>query len=264
MEIEHFDREEWNPPHEFEGYQLPLWPLEVFPEYAQRFAKEVSRSTETPIEMASILILSAIATAAMKNFYVEVHRSYQEPLALWTLAILPSGSRKSKVFELIMAPIMAWEEQKRAQQQVLTGPSISRKITLEEKVKHLRRKAAQINNDSSFEEYQKQIEFLENEIELMLVSPQLWTSDVTPEHLGTLMAQNDGAMAILSDEGAIFDIIGGLYSKGKANIDLLLKGHSGGSAKVNRGNRPEVHLERALNFYGTHCPTGNYQEHMQE
>ena len=37
--------------------------------------------------------------------------------------------------------------------------------------------------------------------------PQLWTSDVTPENLGVIMAENDDRMAILSDEGGIFDIL---------------------------------------------------------
>ena len=42
------------------------------------------------------------------------------------------------------------------------------------------------------------------------------------------MADNKGSMAVLSDEGGIFDIISGFYSEGRSNIDLFLQGHSGG------------------------------------
>ena len=38
------------------------------------------------------------------------------------------------------------------------------------------------------------------------------------------MAANNEAMAVLSDEGGIFDILSGLYSDGKANIDLFFTG----------------------------------------
>ena len=76
--------------------------------------------------------------------------------------------------------------------------------------------------------------------------PQLWTGDVTPEHLGTIMKANDEAMAVLSDEGGIFDILAGLYSGGKANIDLFLQGHSSGPVRIDRGSRPQIVMDRPV------------------
>ena len=60
------------------------------------------------------------------------------------------------------------------------------------------------------------------------------------------MAANDEAMAVLSDEGGIFDILSGLYSDGRANIDLYLQAHSGGSVRIDRKSGPPIFLEEAI------------------
>jgi hypothetical protein len=227
------NNDEWDAPQEFEGVQLPKWPIDALPELAQRYVQEVSRSSETPIELATMLFLSALATVSQKNYEVQVNESHHEPLCLWILAILPPASRKSSVFGQIMAPVQLWEEQKKDALKMDIAAMLSKQKTIEEKIKYLRKRAAKMEEEE-LEKLQSQIVLLENEINTSLGYPRLWTSDITPKHLGNVMAQNDEAMAILSDEGAIFDIIGGLYSKGKSNIDLLLKGHSGGSVRVDR------------------------------
>ena len=75
-------------------------------------------------------------------------------------------------------------------------------------------------------------------------APQTWAQDVTPERLGVLMADNRERMAIISDEGGIFSIIAGRYSRGVPNLDLFLQAHAGAKHRVDRGNRPPVDMER--------------------
>lgn len=60
------------------------------------------------------------------------------------------------------------------------------------------------------------------------------------------MAANNEAMAVLSDEGGVFDILGGLYSDGKANIDLFLQAHAASSVRVDRKSSPPIFMERAV------------------
>ena len=74
--------------------------------------------------------------------------------------------------------------------------------------------------------------------------PRLFADDVTPEHLGTMMAENGELMAILSDEAGIFEQMGGRYSNGVPNLDLFLQGHAGSPVRVDRGSRPPVCLQR--------------------
>src|ERR1700730_11524107 len=74
--------------------------------------------------------------------------------------------------------------------------------------------------------------------------PRSWTQDVTPEKLGTLMAENGGRVGGISDEGGIFDILAGPDSKTAApNLDLFLQGHSGSPVRVDRGSRESVIIE---------------------
>ncbi len=235
----------WETPQEFEECKLLEWPKEAFPEFAQRYIEEVSRSTETPIELAAMLFLSAIATVSQKTYEVEVNQSHKEPVCIWVLPILPPASRKSSVFGQITAPIRIWEDEKKSALEIDINRQISKQKTLEEKVKFLRKRAAKAEREE-FEHYQTQINVLEKEIDLIPAYPRLWASDITPEHLGTLMAQNNESISILSDEGAIFDIVGGLYSNGKSNIDLLLQAHSGGSVRVDRKSKNPILMKKAL------------------
>jgi hypothetical protein len=50
-------------------------------------------------------------------------------------------------------------------------------------------------------------------------------------------------MAVLSDEGGVFDVLAGIrYNNKGTNLDLFLKGHSGSAVRVDRGSRPPVML----------------------
>jgi hypothetical protein len=68
--------------------------------------------------------------------------------------------------------------------------------------------------------------------------PQLLADDATPETITSLMADQGGRIAVLSDEGEIFDIIAGRYS-GNPNMGPFLKGHAGSRLRVNRQTRKE-------------------------
>ena len=69
------------------------------------------------------------------------------------------------------------------------------------------------------------------------VLPKLFTNDVTPESLATSVQEQGGCFAIISDEGGIIETLGGLYSNGVANVDILLKGIDGGLHRVRRRDR---------------------------
>ena len=64
--------------------------------------------------------------------------------------------------------------------------------------------------------------------------------DITPEKLGQTLAENGERLAIVSDEGGVFDIMAGRYSNGVPNLDVYLQSHAGGAVRVDRGNRPPV------------------------
>lgn len=60
--------------------------------------------------------------------------------------------------------------------------------------------------------------------------------DCSSEALTSLMAANDGRMAVVSTEGGIFDTLAGRYNN-KANLDIWLKGHCGDAVYIDRKTR---------------------------
>ena len=69
---------------------------------------------------------------------------------------------------------------------------------------------------------------------------------LTPENLGILLAADNERMAWLSAEGGFFEIVGGRFSKGVPNLDLMLKAHAGDAERVDRVGRATVYLREPL------------------
>ena len=83
---------------------------------------------------------------------------------------------------------------------------------------------------------------------------RLYVDDVTTEKLTSVLADGDGKAAIVSAEGGIFDMLSGIYSK-NVNIDVMLKGHSGDSIRVDRiGRNSESIMNPALTILLTVQP----------
>src|SRR5581483_2812949 len=75
--------------------------------------------------------------------------------------------------------------------------------------------------------------------------PRKLVSDCTPEKLATLLAKYGGSLAILDDEGVVFEILGGRYSR-EPNLEVFLKAHAGSRLIVDRGTRTEIVERPAL------------------
>jgi hypothetical protein len=67
--------------------------------------------------------------------------------------------------------------------------------------------------------------------------PQIFLTDVTPEAAQNALAEQGGRISLLTDEGNLFDILSGMYSNGKQNLDVFLQGHAGGPLRVKRNSR---------------------------
>src|SRR5689334_12933302 len=83
----------------------------------------------------------------------------------------------------------------------------------------------------------KKIQNLEGELPDVPAYPRLIADDITPEKLGAVMAEQGEKIAIFSDEGGVLTTMGGRYNSGVANLDLLLKAHSGSPYRVDRASR---------------------------
>jgi hypothetical protein len=223
---------------------IPTFPPDVIPvDWLRAETQGVAAATETPLELSTLLSLGAVATTVQRKFAIEPEPHYVEPLNLWACVALPSGDRKSPVLWRVTAPLLDYEKLRAAS----LAPDIERahsaRQLAEDRVKWLRAKAAKANGED-LSKFRDDLLAAEQAIPNVPTPLRLWAQDVTPEKLGQLMAEHGEKMAILSDEGGIFDTLAGRYSHGVPNIDLFLQSYSGAPHRVDRGSRPPVFLQR--------------------
>lgn len=235
----------WPRPIPLRPVAPPEWPRGVFPADIEAFVAALSTATETPMELAGSVVLGGLATSLHGKYIVRVKADYFEPLCLWTCCALPSGSRKSAVLSKAMAPLIAWEKAERERLEPVIKELLSERRTIQSRIDGLRRQTAK-PECKDLPRITKEIAELEKSLPLIPVIPRLWTSDITPEHLGTLMDMNQERMGVLCDEAGILEIINGRYSKNGPNLDLFLQGHAATAVRVDRGSRPPVTLDRPV------------------
>jgi putative DNA primase/helicase len=240
----------WEEPIRFGLLETPEIPADILPSWLGDFAGAVSKYTQTPPAMAVMLALSVVATCIQKRFIVEAYNDngYKEPLNIWTISISPPGTLKSPVFAEMTRPLLNWERDQYEQlREEISEINRNRAIDLK-RVKLLEDKAAKEDDSNEREIIKRDIAKILDNLPEEKKFPQLLTDDITPEALQNLMEDHGERMSILSSEGGIFENMAGLYSKGKANFDIHLKGHSGDAVRVNRQGRTASMNNPALTF----------------
>ncbi|MCD0483455.1 DUF3987 domain-containing protein [Streptacidiphilus sp. ASG 303] len=222
---------------------LPPFPTDALPAWLADMVAAVAEETQTPPDLAGCVALSVLSTAAGGRAQVAVRGRWREPVNTFIAVALPPGNRKSAVFSLMTAPLLAVEK-------TLVETSAATRAEAETTARLARaaadKAAAKAANAAPDERDALTAEavVLAQAAEAATVPerPQLVADDVTPEGLATLLAEQGGRMAVLSPEGGIFDIIAGRYS-GTPNMDVFLKGHAGDVLRVNRQGRDRQYIE---------------------
>jgi hypothetical protein len=218
------------------------------PPAIRNYVNALSDQTQTPIAMASMLVLSVLAACLQKKFEVSPYADqYKEPVSIWSLVAAPPASRKTAVLQGLLEPILDWEQQETTR----LGPeidraNIQRKVSIQ-RIQALTKEASKADDAEvsvQGEQSRKTRQQLEDEIlELQeslppeVVLPRLFVTDTTPEAMQNHLAQHEGRGAVLTDEGNLFEILSGMYSDGKSNLDAFLQGHSAGTLRVTRQGR---------------------------
>jgi len=234
----------WEPPLPFQGQQLPDFPTDALAGWVRDFVQGESDSTQTPPDLAAMLILAAVSCACQKKAAVHVRSGWTEPLNTYSVTVLPPGSRKTRVFSAIEEPLRDHEESLAKGAAENVAEAETRYRILHGKLQKAQAKAA--NADGAEAESLTQTatrlaqELASSSVPML---PRLVADDVTPERLATMLKEQDGRMAVLSAEGGIFDLMAGRYSKdGSPNFEVFLKGHAGDTLRVDRVGRPPEYV----------------------
>jgi hypothetical protein len=232
----------WDEPIPFDEVTLPPFPVDALPGAIERYVVALAESTQTPVDMAASAALPILSVCLQGKYTVRAKADWFEPLNLYSLIVMEPSERKSAVENAMVRPIDRYEAESNAANAAAIEGSKMRKQILERRRRALEDQAAKGKaTPADLDKIAAEIaEFREQK------PLRLYVDDVTTEKLTSVLADNDGRAAILSTEGGIFDTLAGIYTK-NVNIDVMLKGYSGDSIRVDRiGRNSESILNPAL------------------
>jgi replicative DNA helicase len=233
------EREPWEPPGPLgNDYAVPPFPVRLLPAWAADWVAAVAEATQTPPDLAAMLVLGIAGAALAKKFRVVIREGWADPLNIFVVSALLVGERKSAVFTEAIAPVQEFEAEEQARLAPVIAEKTSERRTLGARLKYLEGNAAKAKKEADRTTAKAEAAKVARELAAHEVpeTPQLFCDDVTPEKLANLLARHGGRMLQASAEGTAFEIAKGRYSE-SVNIDVFLKGHTGDPLRVARVGR---------------------------
>ncbi len=231
--------EEWSPPISLSDVVLPEFPVQCLPDSMRDYVIAVSEAMQVSVDMSAVSALMATAICVQKKLVIKGKSDWYEPLNMYAVIVAPPAERKSALLNAMTKVLFEFERDANEQMKPSINEYQIRKNILEKTVRELEDKAAKGKGSVTAEdviETRKELEELEEVKPLRLLA-----DDVSPEALTSLLAENDGKMAVVSAEGGIFEILNGRYSQ-SVNIDTFLKAHAGDPVRVDRRGRPSEYI----------------------
>ncbi|MCF7552172.1 YfjI family protein [Pseudonocardia sp. WMMC193] len=222
---------------------VPPFPVDALPPWVGDMVLAVAEFTQTPLDLPGCLALAALSTAAGGRAEIEIRPGWREPLNLYTVVAMAPGSRKSAVFAAMTAPLLEAEQQLiEAARPRIVEAELARKMAAKEAERraldaaNLRDPAARAEALAAATDATLQAERPVSAV------PRLIADDITTEAAASLLAEQQGRLAVLSAEGGIFSTLAGRYSSGIPSLEVFLKGHAGDLLRVDRKGRPAEHV----------------------
>ncbi len=231
---------------------LSRFPAAALPDWLADYTEAVAETMQTPLDLPGALALATLSTAAGGRVMVRVRSSWSEQTTLFTVVIMEPSARKSPVFTLMTEPIRALERLLREEAKHSIETARMHQQMAESARDKAQKDAASLASQEVTDQAAQE-EAIADAVDAALRAeaiaipqpPQLIADDVTPQKVASILAQQGGKLAVLSDEGTIFEIVAGRYS-GNVNAEVFLKGYSGTELRVDRGDRSEYVARPAL------------------
>jgi putative DNA primase/helicase len=251
---------EWADPLLPSAERVPEIDFEVLPTWVAAMARAVSASSQTPPAMSVMMALAVLAAALQRRFEVAPYGDeYTEPLSLWSLIVLPSGSRKTAVIKALADVLVDWEKAERDRMRSEIARVHAQRDVIGKRIEALKLQAGKEEDSTKRQRLQDEIQREREAMPNEVFAPRLFSGDTTSERLQQLLVEQDERIAIISDEGGIFQIMAGAYSGGLASLDVYLQGHAGAAMRVDRAGRL-AHIDRPALSFGLALQPGILQK----
>jgi Protein of unknown function (DUF3987) len=216
-------------------------PRGIFPEWSENYIGAVAAEMEVPRELVAGMELGCLATTNQRKAVVEIKPGYREPLNLFVMPTMDSGNRKTAVVNKVTGTVRKWESEQVEAQKPLIKQAHSFRETDSARIAELRKQAAKTAG-AELARLRGEVAELERALPDVPAPFQMITGDTTIEKLGPLLVNNDECMSIFDDEGGFLEILGGRYSGGIPNLELVLQAYSGSPHQASRLGREGVTL----------------------
>ncbi|WP_326830223.1 DUF3987 domain-containing protein [Streptosporangium sp. NBC_01810] len=226
----------------------PLNVSTMLPARMRTFVQNVAEHLQVPAEAPALVAISVLSTATGGRVVVDGRNGWTQSAQVWTTTTMHSGERKTDVVRLAAAPLRQIERRLIAEHldkvknaQKLRGELMGAEKDLKKDLKGAKgSEREQVEQD--LDDVRKALEDLPDETRPM---PALLVEDITVEALSQRLDENGQALGVISDEGGLFSLISGRYSKDKApNLDLYLKSYDQSPVRVDRVQRGSIMLTR--------------------
>lgn len=239
LKAEEFQSEElWEFPRKFEKKaESQPFPVSCLPKVLGDYLRAVCDFVQVDSSMAALPMLSVLSLCLQGKAIVSYPaNAHTESINLYTLTVAPPGERKSGVYKALIRPVEEYQRRYNEIHRTAVEEYKSKRQFLERQ-----KQAAMSGKNASLERVQ---EITRELCELREVHEmRLICSDTTPEALSAEMLNHGGRMAVMDDEGSVFDVISGMYSGGQGNINLFLKAYDGSPHTIFRRTSGNITLE---------------------
>lgn len=228
----------WELPQSFEKeVALQPFPVSCLPKTLADYLNAVCNFIQVDSSMVALPMLSVLSLCLQGKAIVSYPaNAHTESINLYTLTVAPPGERKSGVYKALIRPV---EEYQRRYNEV--HHNAIEEYKSKRQFFERQKQAAMSGKNASLarvQELTKELCELQEVHELCLIC-----SDTTPEALSVEMLKQGGCMAVMDDEGSVFDVISGMYSGGQGNINLFLKAYDGSPHTIFRRTSENITLE---------------------
>jgi hypothetical protein len=237
----------WEEPVLPQSYSPPDIPASLLPEPFSEYAEVLAKSIEVPEGLAVLGILGTVSSAISHRVKVSPKPGWEESTNLYILASLPPGNNKSAALKACTGPLTDWEKKQAESMGLEIKKDQSRRKTMEEQIKRRRTVAIREKDHDLQKREFHEIDEMESTLEEVPALPQIFATDATPESLAKSIHEQGGRFAVICDEGGIIDVISGLYTKGQANINIVLSGIDGGAVRIKR-QESSIDIKPILTF----------------
>lgn len=225
------------PLQEIENMSVPL--PKCLPKVLQDYLTATAEYVQVYPEMCIIPMLTALSLCVQDKATIRHSKTaHTETLNLYGVTVAPPSERKSAVIERFRKDIVDYTVKFNEINADEINLSLTEFRSLKSEYERLLKNG---KNPERLKELALEIEHFD------LKKPmQLLVDDTTPEALIYELSQHNESMGIITPEGGVFDVISGMYSKGKSNIDIFLKAYSGEPYNVTRRLNGNTFLKKPL------------------